>query len=191
TSSPPGASTRAISSSAFAPSSKCSIAQIDITRSKLASANGRFSASPSTSAGALVSWRPRLSLAPARSSATARAPRFRVWPAPALARLAVRRRHEKRVGSAGGDGVGVAGFEGFEVGDGLVEGAHLDQAQARGHGALGVRAVGGGGQEDGRASVARAGNLLLDAADGLHLSAGGDLPGPGDEPARGQVELGE
>ena len=51
TSSPPGASTRAISSSACSPSSKCSIAQIDITRSKLASANGRFSASPRMSAG--------------------------------------------------------------------------------------------------------------------------------------------
>jgi hypothetical protein len=55
TSSPPGASTLAISSSARAPSSKCSIAQTDITRSKLASANGSSSASPRISAGGAAS----------------------------------------------------------------------------------------------------------------------------------------
>src|SRR3954465_6350335 len=63
TSSPPGASTRVISSSARAPSSKCSIAQMDITRSKLASANGSASASPMISAGGPVSRSPYFSLA--------------------------------------------------------------------------------------------------------------------------------
>ena len=54
TSSPPGASTRAISSSAFSPSSKRSIAQIDITRSKLArSARAGYPARPDA-AGQLV-----------------------------------------------------------------------------------------------------------------------------------------
>src|ERR1700745_914392 len=55
TSSPPGARTRAISSSACSPSSKCSIAQIDITRSKLASRNGSWSASLLTTAGGSAS----------------------------------------------------------------------------------------------------------------------------------------
>src|SRR5579859_3014379 len=92
-------------------------------------------------------------------------------------------------GSAGGNRL--AGLDGFQVADGLGQGAHLDHAQPGGDRALGVRAVRRGGQEDRGARVARADHLLLDAADGLYLPAGGDLPGPGDELAAGQVQRGQ
>src|SRR5579863_178010 len=85
----------------------------------------------------------------------------------------------------------LAGLDGLQVADGLGQGAHLDQAQPGGDRTLGVGAVRRGGEEDRGARVARADHLLLDAADGLHLAAGGDLPGPGDELAAGQVQRGQ
>src|SRR5579862_4322221 len=88
--------------------------------------------------------------------------------------------------SAGGNRL--AGLDVFQVRDGLRQGAHLDQAQPGRDRALGVRAVGRRGQEDRGPGVARADHLLLDAADGLDLPAGGNLAGPGDELAAGQVQ---
>src|SRR6266702_6364093 len=65
--------------------------------------------------------------------------------------------------------------------------AYLDQAQPGRDRAGRVRAVGGGGQEDGRPGFPGAGHFLLDAADGADRATHRDLPGTRDEPPAGQA----
>src|ERR1700722_3869165 len=76
--------------------------------------------------------------------------------------------------SAGWDGLALA--QRVQGGDGPVQGADLDHAQAGGHRA---------GRRPG------AGHLLLDPADRLDLAVGLDLAGAGDEAPAGQVGPGD
>src|SRR5579859_7925609 len=82
---------------------------------------------------------------------------------------------------------GPAGLERFQRAHRPGQGAHLDQPHPGRHRTGGVLAVGRRRQEYRRALGPCSHHLLLDTPDGLDGAVRLDFPGPGDEPATGEV----